>query len=222
MRIRIDRWALPTCLALALGLAGCSALPSRPAAVERFDLGLMALSPAAPSAAVPQVQPPPLVLAEVQAPSLAEGMTAMLYRLRYADGQQLSAYQNTRWSQAPAQLLEQRMRMRLGLARPVLSERDQISWKAPDGRMLAALKVELDDFSQIFDSPSSSYAVVRIQASLIARDAKTGGNGLLGQKTLTAQVPAVTADAAGGAKAMALAVDDVTAQLNRWLQDYGR
>lgn len=227
MHISTHRLALrTTCLALALWLAGCSALPSRPAAAERYDLGLVNLSQLAPApaAAAPRTAPVPvpLVLAEVQAPGLTDGMTAMLYRLRYADGQQLRAYQHARWSQPPAQMLEQRLRTRLGQERPVLSERDEISFRAPDSRTLATLKVELDEFSQVFDSTSTSYAVVRVRASLIARDVRTGGNVLQGQKVLTAQLPATTADAPGGAKAMALAVDDVTAQLGRWLQDYGR
>lgn len=223
MHISTHRLALrTTCLALALWLAGCSALPSRPAVAERYDLGLVDLSQLAPMAAAPRTVPVPLVLAEVQAPGLTDGMTAMLYRLRYADGQQLRAYQHARWSQPPAQMLEQRLRTRLGQERPVLSERDEISFRAPDSRTLATLKVELDEFSQVFDSTSTSHAVVRVRASLIARDAQTGGNVLQGQKVLTAQLPATTADAPGGAKAMALAVDDVTAQLGRWLQDYGR
>ena len=211
-----------TGLVLSLWLAGCSALPSRPAPAERYDLGLVELSQLAPAAATPRTAPVPLVLAEVQAPGLTDGMTAMLYRLRYADGQQLRAYQQARWSQPPAQMLEQRLRTRLGLERPVLSERDDISFRAPDSRMLATLKVELDEFSQVFDSVSTSHVVVRVRASLIARDVRTGGNVLQGQKILTAQLPATTADAPGGAKAMALAVDDVAAQLSLWLQDYGR
>lgn len=223
MHVRTDRLALRvTCLALAVFLAGCSALPSPPAAAVRYDLGLADVNPPAASAAAPPVAPVPLVLAEVQTPGLPEGMTAMLYRLHYADSQQLRAYQSARWSQAPALMLEQRLRMRLGLERAVLSERDGISFRTLDGRPLAALKVELHEFSQVFDSASSSHAVVRVRASLIERDAHTGSNVLGGQKIFTAQVPAATADAAGGAKAMALAVDDVTAQLSRWLQDYGR
>lgn len=219
MHRRIHRWALrSTGLVLALCLVGCSALPSRPAMVERYDLGLPDLS--APSAAA--VAPLPLVMSEVQMPGLAEGTTGMLYRLRYADGQQLRAYQNARWSQPPAQLLEQRIRMRLGADRPVLADRDDISFKAADSRMLASLKLELDEFSQVFDSASNSYALVRVRASLITRDAISGGNVLQAQKMLTAQVPTATADAAGGAQAMALAVDNVTAQLNRWLKEHGR
>lgn len=226
MHVRPQRWALSAALVtVILAVAGCSALPSRPASTVRYDLGLAEVLPrttAAAPAASASAPVLPLVLADVQAPGLPEVMTAMLYRLNYADGQQLRAYQSARWSLPPGQMLAQRLRMRLGQVRPVLSPRDDISFNAPDHRTLAVLRVELDEFSQVFDSVSSSHALVRIRASLIARDGRSGGNVLQGQTVLTAQAPAPTADAAGGAHAMALAVDDVTAQLNRWLQDYGR
>lgn len=226
MHVRTQRWALRAALGtVILAVAGCSALPSRPASTVRYDLGLAEVLPrttAAAPAASASAPALPLVLADVQAPSLPEVMTAMLYRLLYADGQQLRAYQSARWSLPPGQMLAQRLRMRLGQVRPVLSPRDDISFNAPDHRTLAVLRVELDEFSQVFDSVSSSHALVRIRASLIARNGPSGGNVLQGQTVLTARAPAPTADAAGGAQAMVLAVDDVTAQLNRWLQDYGR
>lgn len=211
-----------TCLALALGLSACSALPSRPGAVVRYDLGLTDLRVPQASAAAPSVAPVPLVLAPVQFSGLPEGTTTMLYRLNYADGQQLRGYQQARWSVPPAQMLEQRLRMRLGLERAVLAERDEVSDRTSDQRNLAVLRVELDEFSQVFDSAQSSAALVRLRASLIARDDATGGNVLQGQTLLIAQVPASTADAAGGAQAMARAADDVAAQLSLWLQRYGR
>ncbi|WP_284336067.1 ABC-type transport auxiliary lipoprotein family protein [Comamonas sp. NoAH] len=223
MHVRMDSWMMRLGCALAVvWLAGCSALPSRPAASVRYDLGLADVNPPAATASAPMVAPVPLVMAPVQALNMPEGMTAMLYRLNYADGQQLRAYQNARWSQPPAQMLEQRLRMRLGLERPLLSERDEISFRTPDNRMLAVLKIELNEFSHVFESVSSSYALVHVRASLIARDAQSGGNMLQGQRILTAQVPATSADAAGGAQAMAAAVDEVAGQLSRWLQTYGR
>lgn len=211
-----------TWLAVAVALSACSALPSRPDPVVRYDLGLADLRVPQPSAAAPAVAPVPLVLAPVQSSGLPEGMTAMLYRLNYADGQQLRGYQQARWSVPPAQMLEQRLRVRLGLERAVLSERDEVSDRSYDRRSLAVLRVELDEFSQVFDTAQSSVALVRLRASLIARDEQTGGNALQGQTLLTAQVPAPSADAAGGAQAMAQAVDDVAGQLSRWLQTYGR
>lgn len=206
---------------LALVLSACSGLPTAPKQPVRYDLGMVGLTVPVASAAAASVAPGPLVLAEVQAPGLPEGLTAMFYRLNYTDSQQLRAYQNARWSLPPAQLLEQRLRLRLGLERPVLSGKDNVRPVVSDKRSVALLRVNVDEFSQVFDSAGSSRAVVRLSASLMGT-AESAGNQLLGQKVFTAEVPAATADAAGGAQAMARAVDEAAAQLSRWLQGYGR
>ena len=86
---------------------------------------------------------------------------------------------------------------------------------------LGLLRLEMVEFSQVFDSTSSSQAVVRVRASLIAQD-RRGGNVLLGQKLLAVQTPATTADAAGGARAMATSVNRLAIDLSNWLQNYGR
>lgn len=210
--------ALPV---VALALAACSALPTPPVQSARYDLGLTDTTVPLATAAAPSVAPPPLVLAEVQTPAGADNSTAMLYRLNYADNQELRSYQRARWSLPPAQMLEQRLRTRLALERPVLSEKDNLSANPNDTRSLGLLRLEIVEFSQVFDSASSSQAVVRIRASLIAQD-RRGGNVLLGQQLFSAQTPAATADAAGGARAMATSVNELAVQLSNWLQRYGR
>ena len=62
---------------------------------------------------------------------------------------------------------------------------------------------------------------MRVRASLIGQD-RRGGNVLLGQKLFSAQTPAATGDAAGGARAMAVSVDRLTIDLSNWLQSQGR
>ena len=74
---------------------------------------------------------------------------------------------------------------------------------------------------QMLRAPVSSRALLRLSASLIGAG-ESAGNQLLGQKVFTVEVPAAAADAAGGAQAMARAVDEAAAQLSRWLQGYGR
>ena len=103
----------------------------------------------------------------------------------------------------------------------MLSEKDNLSANPSDQRPLGLLRLEIVEFSQVFDSASSSNAVVRVRASLIGQD-RRGGNVLLGQQLFSAQTPAPTADAAGGARAMAVSVNDLATQLSNWLQRYGR
>lgn len=207
--------------AVALLLAACSALPTPPIQPVRYDLGLTDTAVPVANAAAPGVAPPPLVLAEVQTQAGSDNSTAMLYRLGYADQLEQRAYQGARWSLPPAQMLEQRLRTRLALERPVLSEKDNLSPNPNDQRPLGLLRLELVEFSQVFDSARSSQAVVRVRASLIAQD-RRGGNVLLGQQLLSAQTPATTADAAGGAQAMATSVNDLSIQLSNWLKKHGR
>lgn len=207
---------------LVLALSACSGLPTAPTQPMRYDLGVADLSAQPASAATSGTTATPLVLAEVRTPGLPDGMTAMFYRLNYSDGQQLRAYQNARWGLPPAQMVEQRLRVRLGQERPILTEKDNVSASVGDKRSIGVLRVEVDEFSQVFDSAQNSRAVVQLRASLIGRTNGSVGNALLGQKVFIAQTPALSNDAAGGAQAMARSVDDVTAQLNRWLQAYGR
>ncbi|WP_245633324.1 MULTISPECIES: ABC-type transport auxiliary lipoprotein family protein [Comamonas] len=201
--------------ALLLALAGCSALPSPPAQSTRYDLGLVEAAPVSQAA----VQLPPLVLADVQSPGLPEGLSSMYYRLAYANGQELRPYQHARWSQPPAQLVQQRLRARLGGQRALLGSQDSVSLPSQN-LPVATLRVDVEEFSQVFDSATSSRGVVQLRASLIGAQTRIG-NILLGQQVFTAQVPAGTADAAGGARALAAATDDALAQMNRWLQGLG-
>ena len=48
----------------------------------------------------------------------------MLYRLNYADAQQLRPYTLACWTQPPVQLVQQALRAQLGLRRPVLQDAD--------------------------------------------------------------------------------------------------
>jgi cholesterol transport system auxiliary component len=160
---------------------------------------------------------PAVLLADVEAPVALE-TTAVLYRLGYADAQQLRPYAQARWSMAPAQLLRGRLRAVLGQRRSVLTPLDA----AAPGTL--TLRVELEEFSQWFDTTTSSAALVRVRATL----GRTGSPSSLGspgiaakpvaQTSFVLQHPSNTADAAGGVRAMALATDALVQQLDAWLQ----
>lgn len=125
------------------------------------------------------------------------------YRLPASDGDQARVYANSRWLASAARLFGDRLRVALAVDRPVLA--------AGDPTAAPALRVELDEFAQYFDSASTSHGVVQIRATLF------DGPKLLAQTTLRAQAPAATADAAGGARALAAASDAVQTQLIQWL-----
>jgi cholesterol transport system auxiliary component len=125
----------------------------------------------------------------------------MLYRLAYADGTRLASYRDSRWAAPPAALLHERLRQRLA--------------RTPGAAGAVTLRIELEEFSQIFDSPASSRAVVRLRAELVE-----GGSGrVLRQQTFAEEVPAASADAPGGARALTQATDAVLARLIHWTAD---
>ena len=80
----ITTWPRAIFLLLFLGLTGC-ALPNQTARLTSYDFGPGPLTTAPSDRRAPL---PALLLAEVQA-SPALGGNAMLYRLLYADAQQL-------------------------------------------------------------------------------------------------------------------------------------
>ena len=191
---RLYRGGSALAVALAFGvLAGCAANPAAPDV--RYDLG------PAPQAATSGAMPAVKVL-EVTAP---ETLTSdkLIYRLSYADAQQTASYANSHWTMAPSELLTQRLRNALSQRGTVLTGSDGVS--AP------VLRVDLSEFEQIFDSQTQSHGEVTARATLIHRGK------VLAQRTFVASAPARSADAAGGAQALAAASDDLVAQITTWL-----
>lgn len=204
------------CLMLASLLAGCSALPEAPARATVYDFGPGALQ----AAAAPGAPLPTLVLAEVASSGVADSSSALLYRLAYANVQQLRPYGQARWSQPPAALLQQLLRERLGRERIVLPPSQAAMQQPVQGRLPSVLRVQLEEFSQVFSSADASAGVVRLRAVLA--DVDSAGETRLAQRVFVAQRPAATADAAGGAQALAEASAQLADELAAWVQQQGR
>ena len=193
-------------------LAGCGSLPDRPSRAMLYDFGpvLTARVPA-PADAVPR---PTLSLAEIDASTRLEG-TQILYRLAYADANELRPYGQSRWSVAPNQLFYQRLRDALAERRTVLSREESATMARIGGRVPRTLRVSLDEFSHYFESPTQSAGLVRLRATLIQSAA--GGDSVLAQRSFVVQRPAPTADAPGGVKALVAASDATIAELVAWV-----
>ncbi|PLZ03472.1 ABC transporter [Burkholderia sp. WAC0059] len=184
-------------LAALVLCAGLSACAGNPAAIAdtRYDLG----PPGAPPAAGTL---PPVKVLDVSAPPALDN-DSFAYRLSYADPQRIAHYAGSHWTMSPARLLTQRLRAALASKATVLSGGDAVA--AP------MLKVELDEFEQVFDSSTESSGVLSARATLIQ-------NGrVLGQHTFVARAPASSPDAEGGASALAAASDQLVGQISAWL-----
>ena len=156
-----------------------------------YDLGL-GPQPAAQHAA----QRASIAQVHVSAPSWLD-QTAMYYRLLYDDPMRTRSYAYARWVAPPPELLAQRLRQTLaarGVAPP------------PGG-----LEVELEEYVHVFET--SSRSVARVAASVQAEGPD--------EARFAEQIPAETADAAGGAKALAAATNQLISRIMEWLAARG-
>jgi cholesterol transport system auxiliary component len=192
-------------------VAACAPLQPPPRATV-YDFGP---GPLAPEPATRQAPLAPLVLAEVEA-SAALDSTAVLYRLAYSDAQQLRPYAQARWSMAPAQLLRQRLREQLGQRRAVLNAAQGMVTPAT----ALSLHLELEEFSQLFESPERSNALLRLRATL--GQSGNGSERLVAQRSFVLQRPGPSADAAGGVRALTAATDAAIQELVQWLEQVER
>lgn len=200
----------------SVALAACSVLPKPPERADVYDFG----PGSATAAAAPAQALPPLALADVEATGLPEASSALLYRLAYANAQQLQPYTQARWSQPPAILVQQALREQLGQGRAVLSGDDGLAMLADRARMPTVLRVQLEEFSQVFESPQRSHGLLRLRALLADNSAR--GEVLVAQRLFVVQRPASTPDAAGGARALAEAAAQAAQELADWVQRSGR
>ena len=208
-----------TAIFCAILVTGCGALPQPPARPQLYDLG----PGPATAAAAPATALPALALADMDAPGGAGSGTAVVYRLAYADAQQLRPYSLARWSQPPAQLVQQRLREQLGQRRAILKAEvaaAQARDAAQGGRLPTLLRVELEEFSHIFSSATESAGVVRLRATLF--DVTRAGELLRGHQVFTVRAPARSADAAGGVAALADASNQAAQQVAQWVEQLGR
>ena len=209
----MNRKPLLSLALLAALLAGCSALPDKPQRPAQYDFGPGAVATLPTDRRAPL---PPLALADIEANGPLEAGTAVLYRLGYADAQQLRPYALARWSMPPAQLVAQRLRDHLGQRRTVVSAGEGAALLRTDGQQPLVLRVELQEFSQLFTAPTTSNALLRLRVTVV--DNLPAGEKILAQRPFIVQRPAATADAPGGVRALADATDAAAAELSQWLE----
>jgi cholesterol transport system auxiliary component len=198
----------------ALLLAGCGALPDKPERPTLYDFGPGVLAAGLTPAAQTQA---PLMLAEIDSSASFDG-SPILYRLGYADAHQLRPYAFARWSAPPAQLVRQRLREHLGRDRLVLDAEEAAAMARGGGQKPRVLRVELEEFTHYFASQGDSVGLLRLRCTLL--DNTLGGEKLLGQRTITMQRPAPSADPSGGVRALAAATDAAAQELAQWLRQW--
>ena len=185
-------------LALILACAGCSLAPAPGSVITNYDFG-----PPPEGRPVPGLRQA-LLVHDVSAPAWLDS-PFIYYRLAYQDATRPQAYADSRWVTSPAELFSNRLRGRL-----VTSGGGGIIQPGDDARAKYALRVDLEEFIQVFDAPGKSRAVVRLRASVM------GNRSLIAQRTFSVERPARTPDAEGGVRALIGASDEAVDQLMVW------
>ncbi len=176
---------------VALLLAGCVTPGKRGGDVTQavYDLESSGRKPT-------MVRTQPLAL-EVRAPAWFDGL-GIDYRLAYADSARLREYALARWAGPPAQMIQWRLMRDLGA-----SAHGQV-------RAACLMRLELEEFSQVFDSATQSRGVLRARVQWLDRQ-----RNVLDEWGLDVSVPAPTPDVAGGVFALRAAVDRLAEQISQ-------
>jgi cholesterol transport system auxiliary component len=201
-------------LLAALALAGCSGLPDKPTRATMYDFGPGPLTTLPTTRQAPL---PAIALDDISTSGGALDNMAVLYRLGYADAQQLRPYSQARWSMPPAQLVRQRVREQLGQRRAVFNAGASVALNRSQNAVLPLLlRMDLEEFSQLFTAPETSVGLIRLRATLV--EVTPAGDKLIGQRNVIVQRPAPSSDAPGGVQALTAATDAAIEEIDQWLQ----
>jgi cholesterol transport system auxiliary component len=193
----LQAWRRIAALTLVLAGAGCSLAPPSGSAIANYDFG-----------PPPEGRPAPelrraLLVHDVSAPGWLDS-PLIYYRLAYQDATRPQAYADSRWVTSPAQLFTNRLRVQLAMSAGGIIQ------PGDDARAKYALRVDLEEFIQVFDAPGKSRALVRLRASVL------GNRSLVAQRSFAVERPAKTPDAEGGVRALIGASDEAVDQLIGW------
>jgi cholesterol transport system auxiliary component len=77
------------------------------------------------------------------------------------------------------------------------------------------LRIDLEEFSQLFESQAQSWGLLRLRATLM--DNTLAGEKLIAQRSFVVRQAAPTPDAPGGVRALAAATDAAAEEIRQWL-----
>ncbi|HWA13436.1 MAG TPA: ABC-type transport auxiliary lipoprotein family protein [Burkholderiales bacterium] len=176
-------------LAGAMALAACAT--NRETVPQTYDFGL-AGAPTPPTLS--------LEVLDMRSPEWLDG-THMLYRLAYRDARAITPYGASRWAGSPASMLTVRLRQQLG--------------NLPGAR--CTLATRLAEFSQTFDAPQASRAMLNVHAIL----AVSGTPAQRLQREFRLERATPTPDAAGGAAALSQLAEELAKSVQAWAGESG-
>ncbi|NMG74110.1 ABC-type transport auxiliary lipoprotein family protein [Aromatoleum diolicum] len=193
------RWNWLLCAGMAVTLGACGNLGVKgDVSPALYDLGI-----SEPVTGTPAILPTSI---EVRAPSWLSN-SAMQYRIDYQQPAQRQAFAESRWASPPAEMLERSLRRAFTttLAAPTTG-----AITPGNG---CRLRVELDEFTQVFDTPQSSYASIVARVELLP----ARGDSAVARQLLSIRETASSLDAKGGVSAHQRASVRLAHELAVWL-----
>lgn len=202
---------LTALLATTCLIQGCTSIRPPAEATMVREYSLSGLQPPARPTGQKRF-PVVLLVSTAEAPSWFQN-PSLYYRLAYRDGRVLQPYARSRWVGPAAELLTQRLHAYLaasGLFKAVIGPED-------GARVDYALRVTLEDFSQVFQSPDTSAGHVRARLTLV----ELASQRVVAQQVFEQEVQAPSADARGGVIALDQASARLVEAVNGWLARLG-
>ena len=184
-----------------LGACGLKPEPQPPLAL--YDFGSPQTETASAQSRIAHV----VVVQDPIAPAWLDSLD-IHYRLAYDEPARLRRYASSRWALSPVQIIGSLLRTRMGEAtergaaiRDYGLESDY--W----------VRVELEEFNQVFDSEQSGHAQVRLKVALNERL----GRRLLAQRSFAADAACPSPDARGSVAALRVASERAVAEVVDWV-----
>lgn len=198
------RAALLPAFVVSLGLMGACGLKPKPRPpVALYDFGSLQAETAEVQSRIAHV----VVVQDPIAPVWLDSRD-MYYRLGYDEPARLRRYASSRWALSPVQLVGTLLRTRMGEAtergaaiRDYGLESDY--W----------VRVELEEFNQVFDTEQTGRALVRLKIALNERR----GRRLLSQRTFGAEAACPSPNAQGAVVGLRVASERVVADVVDWV-----
>lgn len=154
-RARTLAWVVP-----ALAISACLPRPRPQPETQFYDFGPQPTTTSAASVGTPLITSA-IVVRPPDAPLWLDS-PALFYRLAYDEPARIRTYAYSRWVASPIRLLGDLLRRRVAESSATVVAGDD---EAAAGEYLLQLQVE--EFSQVLDSPTESRAVIRARAALV-------------------------------------------------------
>ncbi|AKU11939.1 putative lipoprotein [Azoarcus sp. CIB] len=125
----------------------------------------------------------------------------MQYRLDYRQPAQRQVFAESRWAAPPSEMLQRRLLQAL------------LAPSATSGG--CRLRLEVDEFTQAFEAPAASTAVIVARAEVLP----PRGENALARRMFELREPASSADAKGGVTAFRKAGERLTTEIAGWMAE---